>query len=165
MGNSTFFRFALVGCINYLVSFVVFVLCYRFLPLSDLAGMLGVLLGFKVSGSELGQLPDIPSGAIANVIAYLAGMVNSFVWNKFWTFKNHGNTGEQMVRFVVVNVVTLSLSTIAIYILVDRLEYPQYTVWLIVTGGLLVLNYVGSRYWAFASASTDFIRHRPASPR
>jgi len=165
MGNSTFFRFALVGCINYLVSFVVFIFCYRYFPLSDLAEMLGASLDVVVSASELERLPDIPLGAIANVIAYLAGMVNSFVLNKFWTFKNHGNTGEQMVRFVIVNFVTLSLSTIAIYILVDRLEYPQYTVWLIVTGGLLVLNYMGSRYWAFASASTDFIRHRNASPR
>jgi len=165
MGNSIFFRFALVGCINYLVSFVVFIFSYRYLPLSDLAGMFGALVGVAVSGSELGRLPDIPLGAIANVIAYLAGMVNSFVLNKFWTFKNHGNTGEQMVRFVIVNVVTLTLSTIAIYILVDRLEYPQYTVWLIVTGGLLVLNYFGSRYWAFARASTDFVRHGTASPR
>jgi len=165
MGSSTFFRFALVGCVNYLVSFVVFILCYRYLSISDLAGMLGALLGSKVSGAELGRLPEIPLGAIANVIAYLAGMVNSFVWNKFWTFKKHGNTGEQMVRFLIVNVVTLILSTISIYILVDRLEYPQYTVWLIVTGGLLVLNYFGSRYWAFARASTDFVRHGTASPR
>jgi putative flippase GtrA len=164
MGTSTFFRFALVGCINYFVSFVVFILCYRYLPLFDLAEMLHALLGSKVIGTELGPLPDVPLGAVANVIAYLAGMGNSFVLNKFWTFKRHGNTVEQMIKFVIVNIVTLTLSTLSIYMLVDRLKYPQYTVWLTITGSLLVLNYMGSRYWAFARISTDFMRHKTASP-
>jgi putative flippase GtrA len=157
MAGNTFLRFALVGCINYLVSFVVFVICYRYLPLDDLSAALG-----RIPGTNSTAI--IPLGAASNVIAYLTGMVNSFVLNKYWTFRSKGNTTEQAIKFIVVNLVTLGLSTFSVYVLVDRLAYPQYPVWLTVTGTLLALNYAGSRYWAFAGPSPGIGRRKLVSP-
>ncbi len=69
-------RFIVVGCANFVVSFTAFYASYRFLPLDDSSGR----------------------GAVANVLAYAAGMINSFVLNRLWTFRAEGQVGEHALQ-------------------------------------------------------------------
>ena len=120
-------RFALVGCTNFLVSLVVFYLCYRFLP-----------------------LPATVAAAVANVLAYIAGMINSFALNRSWTFRAGGSVTAQALRFTTVNLASLTFSTLTVFVLVDRLGYPELLVWVPLAAVIVVLNYLGSKHWAFA---------------
>jgi putative flippase GtrA len=126
-------RFATVGVTNVLVSFVVFCLCLHYLPAV--------------------VQRNLPQGAVANALAYVAGMVNSFVLNRTWTFQATGNTPARALRFCVVNLSGLAFATAAMYLFVDRLEYPAVAVWVPVTLVVVTLNYVGYKRWAFAPAS------------
>ena len=85
-------RFALVGCTNFVVSFTVFYLAFRYLP-PDAAAALARAVG----ATDAALHP--PVAAIANVLAYLAGMVNSFLLNRSWTFRAGGNALPQALRF------------------------------------------------------------------
>jgi putative flippase GtrA len=123
-------RFALVGCTNFVVSFTAFYLTFNYLP-----EPLRVRL---------------PEAAVANVAAYAAGMINSFLLNRFWTFRAGGNPAAQALRFVVVNLASLALSTATMFQFVDVRGYPELAVWVPMTIVVMTLNYLGCKYWAFA---------------
>lgn len=130
-------RFVLVGCANLVVSLSAFYLCYRYLPLGAASSM---------------------QGAVANVLSYAAGMLNSFLLNRVWTFRaGHGPVAVQAWRFTVVNIASLVGSTLVVYALVDRLGWPELGVWVPLAALIMVANYVGMKYWAFAG--------RPAAQR
>lgn len=38
---------------------------------------------------------------VSNAIGYVAGVINSFVWNKMWVFQADGHITRQAVRFLV----------------------------------------------------------------
>ncbi len=65
-----------------------------------LVGVLNTLVGF---GSFLifNLLFNIQY-VIANVLSYIPGLANSFIWNKFWTFKSSGNRNLEAVLFLAV---------------------------------------------------------------
>jgi len=126
-------RFALVGLTNFVVSFAVFYLSFHYLP-------------------DVVQR-NAPVAAIATFAAYLAGMVNSFLLNRSWTFRASGNASVQAVRFTLVNLSSLALSVVVMYFCVDVLGYPELAVWLPTTAVVMTMNYLGCRHWAFASES------------
>ena len=121
-------RFIVVGCANFIVGFTAFYAAYRFLPLDDGSGR----------------------GAVANVLAYAAGMINSFVLNRLWTFRAEGQVGEHAWKFIVLNAATLVASTAIVLVLVDRAGLPALAVWLPLTLAILTAHYLGMKHWAFA---------------
>lgn len=126
-------RFALVGVTNFFVSFAVFYLTFRYLP--DAVRR------------------HVPAAAAANLLAYLAGMVNSFLLNRSWTFRASGNALAQAVRFGLVNLSSLVLSTFVMYLFVDVRGYPELAVWIPTTLVVMTSNYLGCKHWAFAPAA------------
>jgi putative flippase GtrA len=104
-----FAKFVVVGCGNVLVSFAVFIFFYRYFPLGTLVlGETGPF-GARIE-SELARLGvhSIDAG-LANTIGCVAGMVNSFLMNKHWTFGAKGMTTLQLRRFVVLNIVVITV--------------------------------------------------------
>ncbi|KPK22459.1 MAG: hypothetical protein AMJ61_17100 [Desulfobacterales bacterium SG8_35_2] len=105
-----FRRFLIVGLSNFAVSFTVFYLLYNYWQLSGpfyrLLGGAGRNLEDFLLQFGAGSL----DATLANTIGYGAGIVNSFIWNKFWTFKARHETGQQFLRFVILNIVCLVLS-------------------------------------------------------
>jgi putative flippase GtrA len=142
-------RFALVGCTNFLVSLAAFYLCYHYLPLGKIATALH-LSATRAAGEGVGA-----EGAIANVLAYFAGMMNSFWWNRSWTFRAGGGVLGQAVRFAVVNMLGLSLGTLIVFVLVDRMGFPELAVWVPLAGLIVVTNYLGLKLWAFATPAVS----------
>lgn len=121
-------RFIVVGCANFVVSFAAFYASYHYLPLGELDSR----------------------GAVANVLAYAAGMVNSFVLNRAWTFRAEGRAAAHAWRFTLLNAATLAASTLIVLVLVDRAGYPELAVWLPLTLAILATHYLGMKHWAFA---------------
>jgi putative flippase GtrA len=120
-----FARFLVVGCANFVVSFAAFYLAYQHLPVAG-------------------------RGAVANVLAYCAGLVNSFVLNRIWTFRAEGRVGVHAVKFALLNAATLVSSTAIVLLLVDRAGFPALAVWLPLTLAILAAHYFGMKHWAFA---------------
>ena len=136
-------RFALVGCTNFVVSFTAFFLSFNYVP-AEAIMTLASLVGAG------GSPTHPPQAAVANVIAYLAGMVNSFLLNRSWTFRASGNALQQVLRFTAVSMFSLTMSTLATFALVDVLGLPSLAVWVPLTAVVVVVNYLGLKHWAFA---------------
>lgn len=146
------YRFALVGCLNVAVSFAVFLLCYEVWPLAslilDAAGATGARAAEMLAARGIQSV----DAAFANACGYAAGMVNSFVLNKTWTFQTRGDTLRQMHRFVVLNLLGLALSTLLLFVFVDLMQGPHLLVWFVSTGLVMVLNFYGNKRWTFSDA-------------
>ena len=120
-----FIRFVTVGVINTLVDFAFFTLC------------VGV---FKIDYT------------IGQVVGYSAGVLNSFVFNKFWTFENNevnSKTTQQFIQFVVVNLISLGLTVLALRVIVGDWNINKYIAKLMVTVFAQLINYFGYRLWVF----------------
>lgn len=134
--------FGLVGVLNTAVSFVVFQLCY---------------VAFEAGGVTAGASPtagiDMGSfrAAVATAIGYSAGVVNSFLLNRGWTFRVQARSAWQFPRFVIVNIAGLLLGSAAMFVLVDERGYAAVPVWFLTTAVVMVLNFLGSKYWVFAA--------------
>ncbi|MDX1776733.1 MAG: GtrA family protein [Desulfobulbales bacterium] len=148
-GIRQFSKFIIVGFSNFVVSFAVFFLFYNYLKLS------GFL--FTVLGSAGNSLENILNGfgvasidaALANTVGYSAGVINSFIWNKVWTFKVKHETAAQFSRFLVLNVCCLLFSSACLFLFTDYLGLAYLPVWLITMSLVTMINFFSSRIWVF----------------
>lgn len=121
----SFLRFAIVGCINTGVDFLTFTALYSLLGLDKLLCQTG---------------------------GYSVGIINSFILNKLWTFKEQkakSNTTVQFINFVCVNIISLGISLIGIYILSSKANVNVYISKIIVTIFLQVFNYLVYKCFIF----------------
>ena len=116
-------KFAAVGLVNTGVDFLVF-----------------TALFFGVSAHVL----------VANTIGYLSGTVNSFVWNKFWTFSGHAQqlpSTRQFPMFLVVGLGGLGLSNLVVWLFVSIV--PVLVAKLMAVGVTFVWNFLLSRRFVY----------------
>ncbi len=94
-----FGKFLIVGAINFLVDFSI---------LKLLTGVFGMLI--------------VP----ANVISYTCGVINSFLLNRYWTFKiKHKFVSVHFMKFVFVNLLSLGVNVLTVWVLVDLYHYDD----------------------------------------
>jgi len=94
----------------------------------------------------------------ANILAYSAGIVNNFVWNRCWTFADarSKSLGTQFGQFALVSLIGLPLNS-GMVLAVEALFVAMLgdTAWsylpakLMATGVSVAWNYGANRYWTF----------------
>lgn len=117
-----FIKFGLIGVLNTLINWILFILLNSF----------GVYY------------------IISNVIAYSISTLNSYLWNSKWVFKyNEDNVKETSFKFIVLNIIGLTLNTIILYLLVDIVGLNKLISLVITTGIVTILNYFINKLWVF----------------
>lgn len=124
-----FIKFGLVGVLNTALHYTVFYILYSFIGLNYL---------------------------LASAIGYAAGLINSYILNRNWTFKSYDTDRKrEFARFAWVNLLSMGVNLSALKILVAwgglRPEVAQALAILF----SLVANFVGNRFWAFSSARSE----------
>jgi putative flippase GtrA len=57
----------------------------------------------------------------ANALAFLIANLNSFIWNRFWTFTvHHGNPWRQYTEFLGVSIIYLAFIQLGLWLLVSQ---------------------------------------------
>jgi putative flippase GtrA/GT2 family glycosyltransferase len=94
---------------------------------------------------------------VYNTVAILAGALNSFFWNKYWTFrKTHEVTSKEIVQFALLAGMTLLLNNMFMAILTQL--FPRYAlsaglpatlIKCTATGGTMFLSFVGMNFVVF----------------
>ena len=140
-------RFGLVGGLNTLV---------------DLLILNGLLLLFPTT-SALMLLAY-------NSLAYGLGGVNSFLLNKYWTFRHRQrSTRRELVRFTLTTICGIGWSNSILW-LASTVLHPflvNPTVWanaskILAIAGTALISYVGMRLWVFVSKAQKEQRRSPA---
>ncbi len=112
-------------------------------------GLIGILNTLLTIGSYMLFVYLGMNYIIANVIGYGIGVINSYYWNKNWVFQVSSNQRSIFVKFVVVNLITLVINTLALYILANYLDIHPYLAQIFATGFGLLINFFLNKKWTF----------------
>ena len=121
-----FAKFGVVGVLNTALHYAVFYSLYSFLGINYL---------------------------LSSGIGYTAGLMNSYVLNRNWTFRSRNTKrGGEFARFASVNLVSLgvNLVTLKMFVVWGGLKPEVAQVCAIAFS--LSANFVGNRFWTFNSA-------------
>ncbi len=122
-------KFIIVGAVNFLVDF----------------GILTLLN--KVFGWPL---------MISNTISYSCGVINSFMLNQYWTFKQkHKFLSSRFAVFILINLLSLGVNNLAVHILGNL--YGLSNIWakLIATVFSFTVNFAGNKLLVFNRPVTE----------
>lgn len=118
-------RFSIIGVLNTLMDFAVFTIFHSF---------------FEVNY------------AVSQIVGYSFGVINSFVFNKNWTFGDRNankKTAHELLQFIVINLISLAVTIIFMKLLIKNLELNVYVAKIIVTFVAQITNFLGYKLWVF----------------
>lgn len=126
-----FRRFVIVGAINTAVDFCTFAFLHSFWGADKL---------------------------LSQAAGYSAGIINSFIFNKLWTFENRATrleTIQQSSKFIIVNALSLALTLLGLRVLNDSLGLNTYLSKAVVTLLAQLINFSGYKFWVFSCRKED----------
>ncbi len=135
-----FVKFQCVGVINFLVDYLVFTLLHG-------------IVGWPV--------------VLSNTISYSCGIVNSFLLNRYWTFKLKLRfLSVDFLKFVMVNFLSWGVNTLTMVILVNGYSlsakglglFENIVPKLIATALSFIVNFAGSKLLVFREDKLTKIR-------
>lgn len=91
------------------------------------------------------------SDVLSNIIGYAAGVINSFIWNKKWTFKSSVSWTAGAVKFGVVFAICYLLQLGLLLYLNKTLTIDSYYNQLIAMAFYTVINFVMNKFYTFKS--------------
>lgn len=146
---SQLLRFCIVGGLNTFVDVLVFNLLVWGLPTQD-SGLL----------------------VVYNSLAYLVGAVNSFCWNKLWTFKQRSSaTNDQVARFILVTSMGIICNDAFLWLATTILTSLSLNSFLWVNvaklsaiAGSVTISYVGMRFSVFNKNEEIEMSLPPSNP-
>ena len=100
-----------------------------------------------------------------NIISFSIAVTNSYLWNKYWTFKvkEKDEIPQEFAKFLVVSVVGAIINSSVLFIFTTHIN-PLFGVseriWanvgkLLATGIALFWNFIGYKFWALKSREQD----------
>ena len=122
--NRKEFRFIIVGVINTIVGYGAYAIL--------------LLFGFQY--------------LIANTVATVIGVANSYLWNRFFTFKSKAKARNEIVRFSIVYMVSYFFSMIFLYLIVGHLNVNTYFAGVMNIVITTIISWYGHKYFSFKDA-------------
>ena len=89
----------------------------------------------------------------ANIIGYIAGLTNSFIWNRKWTFQSNLKTKETVFKFILTFVIAYLLQLGVLFLLLNRLSIDAYWCHLIAIAVYTIVNFVLNKFYTFKTDS------------
>ena len=88
---------------------------------------------------------------IASVAGHLTGMVNSYFWNKFFTFKTPGKSLREVRRLIVVYSINYAVALGGLILFVEIFNLHPLVGQAIVLIFTTLGSFFGHKYWTFSS--------------
>ena len=127
-GVRQFVKFAIVGASGFAVNLIVFTALQRIVPNHDQAGPYMVIYS----------------------LAFLAGGVSNYFFNRAWTFRSTGHVGKEGAAFLSVSVLALGVGLIVSALVAPFLGHGHRT-WFVATVAGIFVNFFVNKYWTFRS--------------
>jgi HAD superfamily phosphatase (TIGR01668 family) len=154
------FRFVLVGGTSFAIDYMITMTLMYAVPWNG--GRLSVVAGVTLLHSApslfwFAQKPEDAFFPFAATIAASVAILNSFIWNRFWTFEIRGSHErfDQLRKFVVVSLIGLILnvafSTLFYHVLPFDFKWNTRFAKVLAASIVAVWNFTGQRFYAFRS--------------
>ncbi len=89
---------------------------------------------------------------VAMTICFLAGVLQTFLFNRRWSFEHRGASAPALVRYTAVYVAAYVTNLFVLVILVDLSGLPHQWVQAVMIGFVAIIVFLLQRYWVFVSA-------------
>jgi len=90
---------------------------------------------------------------LAMTLLFLIGILETFFFNKRWTFKHRGFLQQAFVRYSVTYGIAYLLNLLALVFFVDSLGYPHQLVQAIAVITLALMLFITLRVWVFGNTN------------
>jgi putative flippase GtrA len=84
----------------------------------------------------------------AKAISYSAGVLNSYLWNRSWTFQVKENSWKDFLPFVLINLVGLGFNAVILWFGL-RMAIPEFFALLLATCAVFLWNFTVSKFMIF----------------
>lgn len=125
-----FVRFAIVGILSNLVLYLLYL------------ALTGLGVGIK----------------LAMTLLYVVGTLQSFVFNRRWSFEHRGRRGPAFVRYVAAYVIGYVVNLLGLMLFVDWFGQPHQVVQGVLILTVAVLLFALHKAWVFAPVSPQISR-------
>lgn len=122
-------------------------------------GVLNTLIDFGILNflSYIFAVHSGPQIALFNAVSFSAAVVNSYFWNKFWTFRAGGEGVKDFFQFIFVSLIGVGLNTGIVYSLTTLVGAPENVspaLWENIAKAIaipanLIWNFLGYKFWVF----------------
>lgn len=89
------------------------------------------------------------SDVVSNIVGYIAGVLNSFIWNKQWTFQSSAGWISSAVRFGIVFGICYLLQLGLLIYLNKHLSIDPYYNQLLAMAFYTVINFIMNKFYTF----------------
>lgn len=120
--HEQFIRYCVVGLINTLVTLGVIFVCMKL---------------FKISY------------VYSNAIGYIAGVINSYVLNKLWTFNSSNSVAKEFVRFVAVFIICYGIQLVVLLLMTELLDLQVELSQVIAIFVYTLINFLANKYFVY----------------
>jgi len=89
---------------------------------------------------------------ISQIVSYGSGTLNSYLFNKFWSFndtRTNKKTTMEIVQFIVVNAASLGVSLLGLSIFLNHNYMNSFFAKILSMVLAQVVNFIGYRFWVF----------------
>lgn len=130
-----------------LIDFIKKVLSVKFIKFA-IIGVMNTLIDVAVYTVLAGALHV--NVYVSQVAGYTCGGLNSYIFNRSWTFKTEeGFFSRELIKFIVVTLAMLGLSLGILYVFYDMMHLNYFIAKIITTVLVLVVNFVVNNLWVF----------------
>lgn len=91
------------------------------------------------------------SDYFSNIIGYLVGLINSFIWNRKWTFKNRLKVRVTIFKFIVIFAISYLFQLGNLFILLHFSKIDPYICQLLSIFIYTLLNFLLNKFYTFKS--------------
>ncbi len=86
---------------------------------------------------------------LATTFSTILGVINSYFWNKYFTFRQPKKSLAEVLRFVTVYAVSYGANLALVYVFVDRMGMNSYVSGAVCLFVTTILSYVGHNFFSF----------------
>jgi putative flippase GtrA len=86
----------------------------------------------------------------ASILGSFCGALINYLLSHHWVFKSNRGHRETFTRFFIISAIGLALNAALMYVLVAMSGIHYLPSQLVATGIVLLWNFLGNRFWAFA---------------
>jgi len=89
------------------------------------------------------------SDYISNIVGYIVGLVNSFIWNRKWTFDSKTKVTDTLFKFILTFGVSYLFQLVNLYILLHYTSIDSYVSQLLSIVVYTGINFVLNKIYTF----------------
>jgi len=91
------------------------------------------------------------SDYLSNIVGYLVGLTNSFIWNRIWTFESKSNLKYSVFKFIVTFAISYLFQLGNLYLLLHFTNINAYICQLLSIVIYTCINFLLNKYYTFKS--------------